>query len=177
MHMKTLIVLLVVVVGAVAASAQSVKVTSDPKVDVARYKTYAWAQPLPMGNPAILQTLFGAIDQEMAAKGLKLVDSEPELTVTFWTTTESDMHVVHGGVASPTAPSLASAASQGWPVTQGVLVVVLTDPVTKDGVWRGTAKHTLEYGPSGNLAKDAKTVEKPIRKAVAKMFKRFPNPK
>jgi hypothetical protein len=177
MHVKILIILLVIMVGAVAASAQSVKVTSDASVDLARYKTYAWAQPLPMGNPAILRTLFDAIDQAMAAKGLKLVDAEPELTITFWTATESDLHIVHGTVASHTAPSLASAASQSWPVTQGTLVVVFTDAATKNGVWRATASQTLEYGPSGNLATDAKTVEKPIRKAVAKMFKKFPRPK
>ena len=43
-------------------------------------------------------------------------------------------------------------------------------------VWRGSANHTLEHGPTGNPAKDAKSVEKPIRKAVEKMFKQFPRP-
>ena len=43
-------------------------------------------------------------------------------------------------------------------------------------VWRGSATQTLEQGPSGNPMKDAKTVEKPIRKAVEKMFKQYPRP-
>jgi len=56
------------------------------------------------------------------------------------------------------------------------LVVDLLDTKTKDSVWRGTATHTLDRGPTGNKVKDSKTVEKPMRNAVKKMFKQFPNP-
>jgi hypothetical protein len=125
----------------------------------------------------MLETIFDAIDQAMAAKGLRKVETEPELTIVFWTATESDLHIAYPTVSSPTAPSLSSAGSQSWPITKGTLVVSLVDAATKNSVWRATAGHTLEYGPSGNPTKDAKTVEKPIRKAVAKMFKQFPRPK
>ena len=175
--MKKLITFIVLVIGAVPASAQRVKVTSDASVDVARYKTYAWAQPMPMGNPIILQTIVNAVDQAIAAKGLKLVDTEPELTIAFWTTTESDLHVAHPTASNPSLANAMPAGSLSWPVTKGTLVVSLVDTATKNSVWRATASHTLEYGPSGNPAKDAKTVEKPIMKAVAKMFKQFPHPK
>jgi len=78
------------------------------------------------------------------------------------------------------APSLTSIAtgipssSQAWAVTKGTLVIDMSDAKTKNGVWRGVASHTLEDGPSGNAVRDAKTVEKPINKAVQKMFKKFP---
>jgi hypothetical protein len=46
----------------------------------------------------------------------------------------------------------------------------------KDGLWRGTATDTLKHGPTGDKVRDAKSVEKPIKKAVVKMFKKFSRP-
>ena len=177
--MKKLIIFIVLVIGAVPASAQRVKVESDQKLDLSRYKTYEWAQPIPLGNPVIVRTIVDAIDQEMAAKGLKMVNSEPQLRVAFWTATESDLHISHP-TASNSTTALGNpmpAGSQSWPVTKGTLVVNLSDAATKSSVWRASASQLLDRGPTGNPDKDAKTVEKPIRKAVAKMFKQFPNSK
>ena len=56
-------------------------------------------------------------------------------------------------------------------------MVDIADARTKSTVWRATATHTLEHGPTGVGTHDAKTVEKPIRKAVEKMFKQFPHSK
>jgi hypothetical protein len=56
-------------------------------------------------------------------------------------------------------------------------MVGITDAQTKNSVWRATATQMLESGPSGNPVEDAKIVEKPIRKVVKKMFKRFPHAK
>jgi len=39
---------------------------------------------------------------------------------------------------------------------------------------RGVAKHTLNRSESGNPAADAQSVEKPIKKAVGKMFEKYP---
>ena len=66
------------------------------------------------------------------------------------------------------------ATSQAWPVTKGTLVINISDAKSKHGLWRGTATQTLEHGPTGELARDAKTVAKPINKAVEKMFRKFP---
>ncbi len=178
--MKKLLMFAVLVMAALPVSAQKVKVAYDKNVDLAKYKTYAWADPIPPGNPIILQTIISAVDGELTAKGLKLVDANPELTVSFLTMTESDLHVDYPSRSNPTAPSLSNvipAGSLSWPITKGTLAVGLIDTATKNSVWRATASHTLENGPTGNPIKDAKTVEKPIKKAVVKMFKQFPHPK
>ena len=47
-------------------------------------------------------------------------------------------------------------------------MVDMLDAKTKNSIWRCTATDTLEHGP------DAKSVEKKIKKAVEKMFKKFP---
>jgi len=57
-----------------------------------------------------------------------------------------------------------------------MLVLDIADAATKSTVWRGSATQTLDHGPTGDPMKDAKTVEKPIKKAVEKMFKQYPRP-
>ena len=172
------IVMLIIVWSAFAVSAQKVSVGADPGVDVTRYKTYAWSGDGISTNPLTREMVISAVDSQLLAKGLKKVDSDPELTVVVFGSTTSDIHV-----SNPSwAPSLNSIAtgvavgSQSWLVTKGTLVVDLLDAKTKNSVWRGTATQTLDRGPTGDRAKDAKTVEKPIRNAVKKMFKQFPHP-
>lgn len=175
---KFTIVILAILMGTVSVSAQKVSVGADPGVDLTRYKTYAWAREMVIANPIISETVVSSVDSQLAAKGLKKVDADPELTVVVFGSSESDIHV-----SNPSwAPSLNSIAtgvavgSQSWVVTKGTLVVDLLDAKTKNSVWRGTATQTLDRGPTGDRAKDAKTVEKPIRNAVKKMFKQFPRP-
>src|SRR5262252_3521361 len=175
--MRKVIILLIVAVGAVSASAQKVKVGADPSVDLSKYKTYAWSKPLPPGNPFIQQTIIESVEQGLAAKGLRKVEEHPDITVTYYATSNSDMQI-----SSPvwsnsmgSAPSTGIAVdSQSWVVSKGMLVVDIADAGTKNTVWRGSATKTLDQGPSGDPMKDAKTVEKPIRKAVEKMFKQYP---
>ena len=174
---KLLLVVLLILLGTVSVSAQKVSVGADPGVDLTRYKTYGWAN-VASTNPIANQIVVSAVDSQLTAKGLKKVDTDPELTVVVFGSSVSDIHV-----SNPSwAPSLNSIAtgvavgSQSWLVTKGTLVVDMLDTKTKNSVWRGTATETLERGPTGDRAKDAKTVEKPIRNAVKKMFKQFPHP-
>jgi hypothetical protein len=175
---RLLIVILLILLGTVSVSAQKVSVGADPGVDVTKYKTYAWSKEMISANPITNEIVVSSVDSQLVAKGLKKVDTDPELTVVIFGSTESDIHV-----SNPSwAPSLNSIAtgvavgSQSWLVTKGTLVVDLLDTKTNNSVWRGTATQTLDRGPTGDKARDAKTVEKPIRNAVKKMFKQFPHP-
>ena len=165
--------------GAVSISAQKVSVGADPGVDLTKYKTYAWSMQRPSPNAIISQTIITTVDAQLAAKGLKKVDADPELSVVVFGSTESDMQV-----SNPSwAPSLNSIATgvvsgpQNFVITKGTLVIDLEDVKTKTSVWRGQATQTLDHGPTGDRARDAKMVEKPIKQAVTKMFKQFPHPK
>jgi len=173
--MKTLIVIALLVLAPVVVRAQKVKVISDPGADFSRYKTYAWDQGM-LGNPIIRQHIVTAVDNALAARGLRKVDTEPDLLVSSLASTESDLTVTNPSWA-PALNSIATgipSSSQAWAVTKGTLLISISDAKTKSGVWRGTATHTLELGPTGDRVRDAKTVEKPINKAVQKMFKKFP---
>ena len=174
---RLLFVALLILLSTVSVPAQKVNVGADPAVDLTKYKTYAWTN-VASANPVAHQTVVSAVDAQLAAKGLNKVDTDPDLTVVVFGSTESDIHV-----SNPSwAPSLNSIAtgvavgSQSWLVTKGTLVVDLLDTKTKNSVWRGQATDTLDRGPTGDKIKDAKTVEKPIRNAVKKMFKQFPYP-
>ena len=175
---KVIIAVVLMTLGALTVRAQKVSVGADPGVDLTRYKTYAWSTGVSSANPIIHQMVVSSVDTQLAAKGLRKVDTDPELTVVVLGSTESDIHV-----SNPSwAPSLNSIAtgvvvgSQSWLVTKGTLVVDISDAKTKNNVWRGTATQTLDHGPTGDKARDAKTVEKPIKNAVKKMFKQFPHP-
>jgi Domain of unknown function (DUF4136) len=175
---KTLIIILFVVIGAASAYAQKVQVKADPSVDLSKVKTYTWAQGMSSPNPMIHQTIIEAVDRALAAKGLTKVETGADITVAAWAATESDLHISNPSWA-PAMNSINTGivvGSSTWPVTQGTLVVGLADARTKESVWRGTATDTLEHGPTGSAAKDAKSVEKKINKAVEKMFKKFPRP-
>ena len=173
--MKYLIVLTLLVFGALTVNAQKVKVSSDPACDFSKFKTYTWDKGT-LANPLIKQYIVAAVDREMATKGLKQVENDPDLMIATLTASESDLTMTNPSWA-PQLNSIATgipASSQAWAVTKGTLVIDISDARTKSGVWRGIASHTLENGPSGNNLRDAKTVEKPINKAVQKMFKKFP---
>jgi hypothetical protein len=173
--MKYLFAIALLAFGALTINAQKVKVASDPACDFSKYKTYAWDQGT-LANPLIRQYIIAAVDKEMTAKGMRKVETDPDLIITSLTATESDLTATNPSWA-PGLNSIATgipASSQAWPVTKGTLMIDMTDGRTKNGVWRGTASQTLENGPTGNSVKDAKSVEKPINKAVQKMFKKFP---
>lgn len=175
---KLTIVTLIILSGSLSASAQKVSVGADPRVDLTRFRTYAWSRETTSTNPITNEIVVSSVDIQLAAKGLKKVDTDPELTVVVLGSTESDIHVSNPSW-SPSWNSIATGvavSSQSWLVTKGTLVVDILDTKTKNSLWRGTATQTLDRGPTGDRAKDAKTVEKPIKNAVKKMFKQFPHP-
>ena len=175
---KLLIVVVVILFNAVSVSAQKVSVGADPGVDLTKYKTYAWSKGTGSANPIVSAMVTAAVDEQLAAKGIQKVDTDPDLTVVVFGSTDSDMHVSNPSW-SPSLNSIATGVavgSQSWLVTKGTLVVDLLDSKTKNSVWRGQATQTLDRGPTGDKAKDAKNVEKPIKNSVKKMFKQFPHP-
>jgi hypothetical protein len=175
--MKKLIAISIMLIAAGVIQAQKVKVIADPGADLARYKSYQWDKPLPPGNPLVQQTVIASIEEALAAKGLTKVTDGADVTVVYFTATNADIQIGYpswsNAMGSGNMTGMA-VGTQTWPVHKGTLVVDLVDGKTKNSVWRGYATQILKDGPSGNITKDAKKVEQPIRKSVAKMFKQFP---
>ena len=173
--MKNLFAAFLIAISVVVAAGQKVQVGADRTVNLAKYKTYSWASG-GAANPLINQMIVNAVDREMALKGLTKVELNGDINVVVWAATESDLHISYPSW-HPSMNSIATgvvSGSQQWPVTKGTLVVDMLDANTKNSVWRGQATDTLDHGPTGNMQKDAKSVEKKIKKSVEKMFKKFP---
>lgn len=176
MKMKTLLVCCLIVIGMITVNAQKVKVSADRTVDLVRYKTYSWAQGQSTANPIVHEAIVEAVDRALSAKGLRKVENNADMVVVAWAAVETDMHISYPSW-HPQTNSINTGIVVGnatWPVSKGTLVVDLDDATTKESVWRATAVETLDQGPTGNPTKDAKSVEKKIKKAVEKMFKKFP---
>jgi len=178
--MKKLATLFILIVSAVAVQGQKVKATADPNVNFSNYKTYSWDKPLPPGNPMIQQTIVESIEQAMAAKGLTKVEENGDLSVGYFAASNTDIQtgypVFSDKMGTSAAPNTVTSLSS-YPVTKGSIVVNIVDGKTKNTVWRASAVHVLKDGPSGNPAKDAERVDKPIRRSVEKMFNKFPRSK
>jgi len=176
--MKPLTLLLIILFCSAVVHAQKIQVGADPGVDVSKFKTYAWDGKNIAANPLVGQAIMNAVDRELAKKGLRKVETEPELKVVGVAATESDLTMNYPSW-SPGLNSIATGVVVGttaWPVTRGTLVIDLVDPKNQNSVWRGSATDTLNQGPTGNAVKDAKSVQKTVDKAVEKMFKKFPRP-
>jgi hypothetical protein len=59
-------------------------------------------------------------------------------------------------------------------ITTGTLLLDLVDGKKDISVFRGVAKETLNRSATADQAADARSVEKLIKKAVSKMFKKYP---
>jgi Domain of unknown function (DUF4136) len=175
-EMKTLLACGLIVIGMITANAQKVKVAADRTVDLVKYKTYSWAPGQATANPIIHETIVEAVDGALSAKGLRKVENNADMVVVAWAAVDTDIHITYPGW-HPQSNSIHTGIVVGtstWPVSKGTLVVDIDDAATKASVWRATAVETLDQGPTGSPTKDAKSVEKKIKKAVEKMFKKFP---
>ena len=165
--------------------AQDVAVDFDRSVDFSKFKTYSWTNGIPAKNPLIDQQIKSNIGGQLTARGLRNVEKGGDLSVLYFVAVERDLQVSTGNWETTkdwmtqTTTGI-SVRSQMWDVEVGTLVVCLSDPSTKNLLWRGTAKTTLDKKSSkGNpreaMREDARKAEKKIRKSVEKMFEQFPS--
>jgi hypothetical protein len=162
---------------ALLASAQEVKVDYDRGSDFSKYKTYAW-QPGERAKSYMHQQIIDALDSQLLSHGLKKVEKDADLHLVYITAVINDLETSkNGGMNAPgsgVALVRSGVTSRAMEVKNGMLLVELSDASTKKTVWSATAKDTLSSGNSTDFDKQAKQAEKTIRKAVEKMFRKFP---
>jgi hypothetical protein len=172
-------VLLVLALG-LGAQAQKVKVTADKNVDFSKFKTYSWAPHGAVAHPMLAADIVGAIEDEMKAKGLQLVPSNPDLVIqvygavdqesTFYT--NDPLYAATGGIPL-FDPSLAGPALIGMygnttvTIHKGQLVVDLLDFSAKKLVWRAVGQDNLDPHNKNKLLDQ-------VNGMITKMFKDYP---
>ncbi len=160
------------------AAGQKVKSGYDKSVDFSRFKTYAWVpRTAPSTNPILGTLIMADIDTELAKKGLRKVESNPDLLVTYYTDTdvsggfavEDPSYAAIGGVPLP-GGNMWGGSLAATPVPQvmkGALDVDLVDAKQRRLVWRGTAKAKLDYDNRLKMLDQVNT-------AITEIFKQYP---
>ena len=160
-----------------SAAAQEVKVDVDATANFASYKTFGWDKSGTVArNPLIAALIVTAVESELTKRGLTKVDDNPDVKVAVTAAAGIDIQAV--------GPTWNNAKYQVWGgytnpaamhnVTTGTLLLDLVDSKSDMSVFRGVARQTLNRSSSADPAADARSVEKPIKKAVSKMFAKYP---
>jgi hypothetical protein len=150
--------LLATIVGCATA-----RVTSDWDRDAnfAAYKTFAWAENPQMRalqqNSLFDKRLRAAVDRQLAAKGLREVETGADVLVAY-----------HAGISEKVDLQETGRFGRNLNVRQyreGTLVLDIVDGRSKQLVWRGSA--------AGEMNRSDGSAER-LDKAVAKMLAEFP---
>lgn len=172
---------LLVLFLSLGAPAQKIHVAVPYKdTDFTKFKTYSWEPIGAVAHPALAANLVGAIDEQMKAKGLQLVPSNPDLVIKIYGSIDQEvsaysndpLYMATGGIP-PFDPSFSGPMLVGtWGnstvvIHKGELVVDLIDFAAKKLVWRGIAQDNLAKNNPNKLLDQ-------VNGAVAKMFKEYP---
>ena len=158
------------------ALAQKIEVKYDKATNFGSYKTYSWDRGMAARNPLIDQMIVEAIDNELALRGLSKKQSDGDVIVIYTAAVGADVAMAYGSRGNAGAPQQTGIAmgDTGWLVPKGALGVTFMDPKSKNLIWQGRATSSLPSAPSNDMQKDAKKAEKTVKKAVEKLFKKYP---
>jgi len=171
---RALLLLIAVCVCAPTLSAQKVTTYKGSAADFNSYKTYSWLPGRALtsqgiiDDPPVTPVVHQAVDEQLAARGLRKVETGGDLEVTFATARRLSFRVETAGgwfvlgTSSIYVPSLSRTNSEG------TLALNLTDPRQKKSAFLAICTATVDK-PS--------EVENKVRKAVEKAFKKYPSPK
>ena len=176
MRKLLIIVVILLVVGTVAATKMKAYVGYDKNVDLSSFKTFDYRDVLASSvvdkAPPVHEMIKLLIIEKLQNGGMEWVEEDPDVLVTYHTEADQAMKMnvtlysysySAGWWRSPLWGSGMDVAS--W--SQGTLVVDIWDPKTENIVWRGAVVGVIPENPSA--AKAQKTIEK----ALSLMSKEF----
>ena len=160
----------------VAAFAQDVQFDYDRSANFNVYKTYQWVdyKTVDVGDQLLDRDIKRAVDEQLAGKDLRRVETGGDLLVGYETSISQEMQFESLGSAwccpwwGPWGRSSGNTRITSSTIEVGKLVIGLFAPATKQLVWRGAASKTLDI--SKDPAKNYRTLEK----AMAKLFRNYP---
>lgn len=144
----------------------------DKSADFTKYRTYTWGKGEEIKNTIVKKRIEAAVDQQLASKGLKKVESGPDVAVFVHPrlSKETQVHTYssgwgygygwYGGMGTTTS------TVQEIPV--GTLIVDLVDVQKKELVWRGIAKSQLDSEAS------AEQRQEKLDEAMRRLFESYP---
>ena len=158
----------------VAALAQDVHYDYDRAANFGAYKTYEWVAPgaNQAPNQLIDQDIKRAVDEQLAAKGLRRVEQGGDLKVAYQAAIDREAQINFSGFRDwggfPGFGGDVFGQASTSRIDIGTLSIELFDQAKSQLVWRGDAKKTLD------VKKDPDKNYRNLQKAMAKLFKNYP---
>jgi hypothetical protein len=159
----------------VACSSLQVHQDWDPAANFNNFRTYQWKDATPVKNQLLDQRIVQAVNQQLAAKGLKQVDSGADLFVTYHGSVSEQLNYQTtgygygmGGWYGPGYGGVGVSNTTVQQIPIGTLVIDLVDVKTNQMVWRSTASDDLRQSDNPQQAQSR------IDNAVKAMFSRWP---
>jgi len=133
-----------------------VKVETSKAAGLTAAKTYVWAVGRPSPDKDVDRMIVAAIDREMAARGLAKQPAAPgDLAVTYTSLNRSEVEV-----------SRSTAQQASAPFTVGTLVVDISNPASRESLYRVRMDTPIDPNPA--------RLEAEIGAAVKAMFETYP---
>src|SRR5262245_46073345 len=160
---KIFLVLGILFLTTAAVRADKVTFDYDHNVNFSKYRTFMWMQEPDTPDPFMRGRIVKAINAQLAARGLRLVDSKPDLVIgaglateerQVWDTYYSGGYGWGGGGFSTTEMRT---------YVVGTLTVDLIDSRTKKVVWQGVASDKISRKPEKRTKDSDKWIEKMFR--------------
>ena len=168
---------LVVVFACVGAQAQKIKVEYDKSLDFSKFKTFALDSNQATSKPMLRLAILAAVQDDLAKRGLKQVNDNPDLYIQVYGAIDSDVIANYNDPIYGSSIPPINANINMWygipgtmttvVVHKGELVVDVIDAAQKKLIWRGVAKEKLSSDNREKLLDQVNT-------AVEKMFKQYP---
>ncbi|KPJ93829.1 MAG: hypothetical protein AMJ53_06515 [Gammaproteobacteria bacterium SG8_11] len=153
--------------------------------DFGNYSTYAW---LSVGkestdnhrskNPLIDQRIVGAIDNALAAKGLRKVSDNSDMLINYHVSVSQQEQQQPRGRVSIGSSRYSGSSSLGFAVSvpvggtrtyqEGTLVIDMVDAKTKDLLWQGWGSRTVRQDT------DPERLTALINEVVAEVLANYP---
>jgi len=165
------------------ASGPTIRSNVDPNADFQRFHTFGFFQPLSTDREGyqslISQQLIASAQRELEARGLKRVDTNPDLLINFTADLDQRLRVTQTPVA--TAGSFnrhRHGLYSTWPTyqrteirqyTKGTLGVDVVDAARRQLVWEGFALGRVTQRTTDNIGPV-------LNDAIVEIFREFPLP-
>jgi len=179
MHKRLVIVAVAGLLAPAILLAQKTSYDYEKTANFAGFKTYAHKDGTKVGQQLIDDRIVSAIDTQLAAKGLKRVDENPDLFVVYHVAFDKQKDIStyssgYGGGYGPYGWGWGGGWAGGTTSTQvrdilvGTLVIDLADAKKGQLAWRGMG--VKEVNTQANPEKR----DKSINEAVKKIMKNYP---
>ena len=153
----------------------STQVDYDKDADFSAIQSYAWVgREHPEISDLDHRRILSTVDANLAKKGLKKVESDPDVYLTYFADDEQQtvVNTTHHGYGYGAGwyrgggMGMSSSTSHVSNYTKGTLVIDIYKAKEKELIWRGAVTGTVSEDPKKNVQK--------YTKGLAKLFEKYP---